>query len=370
MLNADDQALLKGLYQWMRNANARSIGRAYARGFDVDSLAPFLALPAADYEQSLGFECSDSGPKRFEQEIKDFFVNLFRGNHRECQGNLTGGEIEGNVLGLHFARKSFPNGIVYFSRESRRSIRDAIYLLGLRHVEVKVSDSGEMDYEDLCLQVRARRRHPAIVVANIGSDLKEGRDDIAVIRRIMADCGMEDIYIHCDASLCGPYAPFVEPRSAFDFSDGADSITVCGHYFLGSPVPCGIFLRHQSDERRATRGYHETSLCDWAPVFLQNHIYATLTLWHTIREHGVEGIRTRFVECNRTANEAKMLLNAYGIDARCNPGAITVFLPAPAENVRRKWQMPPGDVSHFVVTPGTGKAQIEELIRDITRQQS
>ncbi len=72
--------------------------------------------------------------------------------------------------------------------------------------------------------------------------MSEARDDIRAMRAILDDLATRERYIHCDGALSGGYAPFLDPRPPFDFADGADSISISGHKFLGSPIPCGIVL--------------------------------------------------------------------------------------------------------------------------------
>ena len=64
--------------------------------------------------------------------------------------------------------------------------------------------------------------------------------------RPIPSLAIENRYIHCDAALCGGYAAFLDPPPAWNFEDGADSIAISGHKFLGSPIPCGIVLARRA----------------------------------------------------------------------------------------------------------------------------
>ena len=44
-----------------------------------------------------------------------------------------------------------------------------------------------------------------------------------------------------------------EPRPAFDFADGADSIAISGHKSFGSPMPCGVVVVKKSNRDRIAR---------------------------------------------------------------------------------------------------------------------
>ena len=41
--------------------------------------------------------------------------------------------------------------------------------------------------------------------------------------------------------------PFVENPQAFNFADGCDSLSISGHKFIGSPLPCGIVVAKKSN---------------------------------------------------------------------------------------------------------------------------
>ncbi|WP_338823151.1 MULTISPECIES: pyridoxal-dependent decarboxylase [Bradyrhizobium] len=107
---------------------------------------------------------------------------------------------------------------------------------------VRSQPNGEISYDHLAQEAARDRKRPAVVVANRGTTMKEGRDDTLKIRAVLRDVGIDAIYVHSDAALCGAYAALLSPRPAFDFADGADSITVSGHKCLGAPRPCGIVL--------------------------------------------------------------------------------------------------------------------------------
>ncbi|PIG96310.1 hypothetical protein CS542_09020 [Pedobacter sp. IW39] len=72
--------------------------------------------------------------------------------------------------------------------------------------------------------------------------MTEARDDVRKIRSILQDLAIQHYYIHADGALSGSYSAFIEPRPAFDFADGADSIAISGHKFIGSPIPCGVVV--------------------------------------------------------------------------------------------------------------------------------
>nr|WP_305728197.1 MULTISPECIES: hypothetical protein [unclassified Bradyrhizobium] len=75
---------------------------------------------------------------------------------------------------------------------------------------VRSQPNGEISYDHLAQE--AARERPAVVVANIGTTMKEGRDDTLKIRAVLRDVGIDAIYVHSDAALCGAYAALLSPR--------------------------------------------------------------------------------------------------------------------------------------------------------------
>ncbi|WP_245309629.1 pyridoxal-dependent decarboxylase [Bradyrhizobium retamae] len=142
---------------------------------------------------------------------------LFRAQSDEFWGYITNGGTEGNIYGLYLGRELYPNGVTYFSRDTHYSVSKGVHLLGLEHCVVRSESNGEMSYEDLAQQATRARHRPAVVVANIGTTMKEGKDDARRVRAVLRDIGINDVCVHSDAALCGPYAP-LNPKPVFDFA--------------------------------------------------------------------------------------------------------------------------------------------------------
>jgi histidine decarboxylase len=98
------------------------------------------------------------------------------------------------------------------------------------------------------------RRKPAIVLTTFGTTMKEAKDDVLKIKAILKSLAIQDHYIHCDSDLSGTYGNFMEPRIPFDFKYGADSISISGHKFIGSPMPTGVIITRKSNRDRIAKG--------------------------------------------------------------------------------------------------------------------
>lgn len=339
----------------------------YPCAFDIDyrPLVPFLK-----YSQNNVGDPFSSGRYRlnshaFEREVLAFFADLAHAPDDDWWGYVTNGGTEGNLYGMYLAREQHPDGLVYFSQDSHYSVAKNLHFLGMRSIMIRSQANGEMDYEDLRETVRIRRDAPPIIFANIGTTMKEGRDDIGIIRGILDDMAIEKRYIHSDAALCGGYAAFLDPRPAWDFSDGADSIAISGHKFFASPIPCGIVLarRHHVDRVAhavAYIGTRDTTISGSRDGF------SPLVLWYAIRSLGREGLKQRLDRAMAAADYAESRFRDAGIPARRNRGALTVVFPRPERGVCEKWQLATsGDISHIVCMPHVRRQQIDALLADI-----
>ncbi len=369
MLDFHDRERLDDLFQSMEEANACFLGYPFARGFNYESLWRFLKLTANNIGDPFKSATYRVSSRTFECEVIEFFARLFRARSDEFWGYITNGGTEGNIYGLYIGRERYPNGVAYFSQDTHYSVSKGVHLLGLEHCVVRSEPNGGMSYDDLWQQAARARHRPAVVVANIGTTMKEGKDDARRVRAVLRDIGIDNVHIHCDAALCGPYAPFLTPKPAFDFADGADSITVSGHKFLGAPMPCGVVLTRKQHVERVMRAIDYIGTSDTSLSGSRN-AYTPIVLWYAIRSLGIEGIKRSFHQCEQLAAYAAEQLNDRGVSAWRNPDALTVVFPPVEESIKTKWQIATQDVSHLVVTPGTTRRQIDALIEAMTTRRA
>jgi histidine decarboxylase len=362
-----DQMQLDQYLERLRKAAGLEIGYPVAFDFDYRALTPFLSFSlnnAGDPFMPMTYLLNSH---EFEQEVVAFFAQLTRAPEGQWWGYVTNGSTEGNLYGLYLARELLPNGIVYFSQDSHYSVAKNLHFLNMRHIMIRAQPNGEMDYEDLHETLRIRRDAPPIIFANIGTTMKEARDDIALIRSMLDDLAIEHRYVHCDAALCGGYAAFLEPRPPWDFEDGADSIAISGHKFIGSPMPCGIALARRGHVERIGHSVAYIGSLDTTISGSRNG-FTPLLLWYAIRALGVEGLRQRIVDSLAVAAYAEQRFRDIGIAAWRNPQALTVVFPQPPEQVREKWQLASaGGASHIICMPHVRRDQVDELIADIER---
>lgn len=296
-----------------------------------------------------------------------FFAEMTRAPPHRWWGYVTNGSTEGNLYGMYLARELLPDGIVYFSQDSHYSVSKNLHFLNMRHIMIRSQPNGEIDYEDLRETLRIRRDAPPIIFANIGTTMKEARDDIGLIHGILDDLAIENRYVHCDAALCGGYAAFLDPRPAWDFEDGADSIAISGHKFIGSPIPCGIVLARRAHVERIGHSVAYIGSVDTTISGSRNGL-TPLLMWHAIRTLGREGLKQRIERSLATAAYAEAQFKQAGIEAWRNPQALTVVFPEPPREVRAKWQLASASgASHLICMPHVRPDQIDRLIRDIEK---
>jgi histidine decarboxylase len=368
-LNKEDQHRLQCLLEDIEAKNRACLGYPSAKDFDFRLLADFLHYPLNNVGDPFAEGTYRVSSREFEREVLQFMAEFLRAPEGNWWGYVNNGSTEGNLYGLYLARELYPRGIVYFSQDTHYSVSKNVHFLNLRHIMIRSQSHGEIDYEDLQETLNIHRDVPAIVFANIGTTMKEAKDDVRRIREIVEDLAMVDCYIHSDAALCGFIAPFVKPRAAFDFADGADSVAVSGHKFIGSPIPSGIVLARKENVDRIARSVAYIGSMDTTITGSRNGL-TPLMLWHTIRTMGLAGIRRRVRASIDMAAYVEQELKAVGVAAWRNPNAITVLFPKPSAEIRLKWQLAnSGELAHIIAMPGTEKDVLDNFISDIAAEQ-
>lgn len=364
-LNEADQAKLNELLACVKENTTNFLGYPVSKDFDFSELMPFLQYPL----NNLGDPFVDStyavGSRNLEREVIDFFGKLFRAKPENIWGYVTNGGSEGNLYGLYLARELYPKAMVYYSTATHYSVQKNMHLLGMSHIAIRAQENGEIDYQDLENTISMNRHLPVIILANIGTTMTEGKDDIKRIKKIFRDLAITSSYIHADGALSGSFSPFLEPKPHFDFADGADSIAISGHKFLGSPIPCGIVIAKKSNRDRIARSVEYIGSVDTTITGSRNGL-TPLILWYTIKTLGIEGLRARAQHSLAVAQYALEQLNKNGIKASKNTNAITVVFDDPGEKIRNKWQLACENGStHIICMPNVTKEQIDELIGEI-----
>ena len=337
---------------------------------DID-FAPLASLFDRHLLNNLGDPFTDGAypqnTKAFEREVVDQIADLMRAPATDRWGYVTTGASEGNLFGLLQARGLHPGAMVYYSQASHYSVDKAVDVLGLSSITVRADSMGRMDMHDLVAQVGRHRERPVIVVANIGTTMTEAVDDVRRINQVLDSLAIRRRFIHADAALAGIPLALTDPdtRPGFDFADGADSIVVSGHKFLGTPVPCGVVVARASYRAELTRSGEYTGSRDLTITGSRSG-HAALLLWYVLRRYGVEGLRRRAEAARELAAYTHRELVEMGWEAWYNPLAFTVVLATPPRPVCDRWTLASSNgISHIICMPGVSRTQIDEFLGDL-----
>ncbi len=107
-----------------------------------------------------------------EREVIGIFADLIHLPQDQAWGCVTSGGTEGNMYRLYIGREMFPDGVFYFSQNTRYSVVKILRVLKARNIMIKSLDNGEVDYDDLYETIRINRDVPVIFMANIGTTMK------------------------------------------------------------------------------------------------------------------------------------------------------------------------------------------------------
>ena len=294
-LSPEDETRLEEVYDYVRRQYRTFIGYPCRGDLDYTPLLGFLHYPINNVGDPFAPSTYRVHTREIEREVLAWFAELTHIGPDEYWGYVTNGGTEGNIYGLFLARELFPQGMVYYAEDTHYSVSKNLRVLNMKHIMIRSQPSGEVDYEDLEETLRIHRDVPPIIFANIGTTMTEAVDDVSRIRGILRKLAIPASYIHCDAALCGMTLPFIEGAPVYDFRRGIDSISISGHKFIGSPIPCGIVLARRHYVERIARSIEYVGTLDTTLTGSRNGI-TPLFLWYAIHRDGREGFRRQVAE--------------------------------------------------------------------------
>ncbi len=363
----NNEKQLKELLEKLVQGKESVIGYPVAKDFDYSELNEFYKYPINNVGDPFEDNTYKVQTHEIEREVIEFFAKLFRADPNNYWGYVTNGGSESNLYGLYLARELYPKAMVYFSESTHYSVRKNIHLLNIPSITIRAQENGELDYEDLENTLQLNRDKPAIVLTTFGTTMTEAKDDVSRVKGILKKLAIQSHYIHCDAALSGSYGQFIKPRIPFDFQDGADSISISGHKFIGSPFPSGVIITRRSLRDRIARSISYIGSLDTTITGSRNG-HSSIFLWYAIKKMGVEGLEKRYLHGLKTANYCKAELLKIGVEAWTNKGGITVVMPKVSDSIKAKWQLATDDTSHIICMPNVTKEQIDEFICDLKKE--
>jgi aromatic-L-amino-acid decarboxylase len=140
---------------------------------------------------------------------------------------------------------------------------------------------------------------PCAIVATVGTTATTAIDPVADIATIARRHG---IWLHVDAAMAGSAMILPECRWMWDGVEGADSLVINAHKWLGAPFDCSLYYVRDPE--------HLMRVMSTNPSFLQSSVdgevknlrdwgiplgrrFRALKLWFVIREQGVRGLQRR-----------------------------------------------------------------------------
>ncbi|MEN8187150.1 MAG: histidine decarboxylase [Bacteroidota bacterium] len=364
-LTINEQQKLDNLYRGIKYHSENFLGYPVSKDFNYDALHKFLKFPLNNLGDPFMPSTWKVDTREMEREVIEFMAELLHAPKDNWWGYVTNGGSEGNMYGLYLARELYPKGMVYFSQGTHYSVNKNLRILNMQRVVVKSQYNGEIDYYDLKETIARNRHMPPIIFANIGTTMTEAKDDLKRIREIMEDLAIDEYYIHADGALSGMISPFLSPKPNFDFADGADSISISGHKFLGSPIPSGVVIAKKNNIDRISKSIAYIGSDDTTIPGSRNG-FSPLIWWYAIRTLGKEGLQQRVDDSLKKAEYTLNRLKESGIEAWRNKNSITVVLPAPEQDIIEKWQLATEKgTTHLILMPNTPFEMIDEILNDI-----
>jgi aromatic-L-amino-acid decarboxylase len=195
--------------------------------------------------------------------------------------------------------------VVYVTAHSHSSVEKAALLAGFGRQNVRVVEHDDTygmrpDALDAAIARDVREGSvPAAIVATVGTTTATAFDPVAGIASIAQKHG---IWLHVDAAMAGSAMILPECRWMWDGIEGADSVIVNAHKWMGAAFDCTLYYvrdpahlervmsTNPSYLRSAADG-EVTNYRDWGLPLGRR--FRALKLWCLIREQGVSGLQAR-----------------------------------------------------------------------------
>jgi aromatic-L-amino-acid/L-tryptophan decarboxylase len=227
---------------------------------------------------------------------------------------------------------------VYVSSQSHSSVEKGALLAGfgkdnLRSVAVDANFDMRPEALEAMIQADLERGvQPCVVVATVGSTATTACDPLEPIAAIAARYG---VWLHVDAAMAGSAMILPEKRTLFAGLEGADSLALNPHKWLGATFDCSLYYvkdaQHLVRVMSTNPSYLQTSTDgsvkqyrDWG-VPLGRRMRA-LKLWFLLRLEGAERLRARlrrdlenarWLESELRAADSWRVLNPVRLQTLC-----------------------------------------------------
>lgn len=365
MSNTLNQELLVFLQQVEQRTEHHG-GYPYNLNYDYTCLLEFFKFSL----NNLGDPFIESNyrinSRRFEQEVISFFAKLYKIPENDSWGYVTACGTEGNLYGIFLGREVYSDGILYSSQDSHYSVAKAARMFRIKHLVARSQINGEMEYEHFEELIRENRDSPAIINLNIGTTMKGAIDNLDVVLDILERNSIKDYYIHCDGALSGAMLPFIEDAPQANFNKPIGSVSISGHKFIGSPLPCGVVLTRKAYLEKIETSIEYIGSKDTTILGSRNG-HSPLILWYALKTRGHEGLAEETAFCIQNAQYLFKQLSLMNYSCMLNDFSNTVVFQKPSELLCRKWQLATQEnLAHMVVMQNIDQQKINTFIDELS----
>ncbi|APJ04803.1 histidine decarboxylase [Silvanigrella aquatica] len=357
------ESILSDKYKELQKNSKYMIGYPVNEKFNYSILNKFFELSLNNAGDPFNNSNYKLNTHEFESEVVSFIANLYYKNEN-FWGYITNGGTEGNLFGLHVGRLCYPDGIVYYSEHSHYSIPKAVSITRSQFESIPVLENGELNYNILEEKIHSHSKKPVIIMANLGTTMTGAIDNLEKIKCILERNRVSKYYIHCDAAFHGLILPFCEMDKPIKL-DEIHSISISGHKFIGSPIPCGVFLTHQSIMNDIKNFIEYIKSSDSTLTGSRNAI-TPLILWCAIQQHSHLKLKHIVEESLEKAKYTRDKMVNNGINAWINQYSPIVVFPRPKDDVIKKWTLAPyNEIAHMITLPHVSYKVIDNFIEDL-----
>ena len=227
--------------------------------------------------------------------------------------------------------------VVYTSAHSHSSVDKAALLAGFGRANIRIVPH-DADYamrpdalaDAIATDLRAGVR-PCAIVATAGSTTSTALDPIDAIATLAMQ---HKLWLHVDAAMAGSAMVLPECRWMWHGVEGADSLVVNPHKWLGAAFDCTLYYVRDAEHLVRVMSTNPSYLQSAADGRVKNlrdwgiplgRRFRALKLWFLIREQGVSGLQARL---RRDLENARWLAGAVGAAA-----GWTLLAPVPLQTL-------------------------------------
>lgn len=349
----------------LQKQSRQSLGYPANQAYDYASLFNFFHFSLNNIGDPFVESTVSIHSKPFEREVLEFFANLYDLSNDAMWGYVTSGGTEGNMYGLFLGRELYPNGILYFSEDTHYSVLKIARLLNMKYIQIGSQDYGEIDYDNLSEMIKINRKDPVIMNLNVGTTMKGAIDNVDRILAILDHHKVSNYHIHCDAALFGMILPFLDSAPTISFNKPIGSVSISGHKFIGSPIPCGVVLTKKTFVQQLERRIEYIRTLDTTILGSRNG-HTPLILWYAINSRGKSGFKAEAISCLRNAKYLYEKLEHINYPCIRNEFSNIVYFQKPSKKLIKKWQLPTQDEwAHIIAMQHICKSKIDAFVNDI-----